>query len=142
MAHPQRSPKELQPPADFGRKALELAESVGKTKQDLLKATRYDSMKTLDRLIQGDGSVKFAAAVVQALRSWGADVSQLPRVEMGALPVEGTSEWVQEWADLGRQLYGMAPDEKLDFELERLRELVRAIKIVAEGTGGFAKRPK
>lgn len=134
MTQRQRSPKELQPPADFGRRALELAESVGRTKQDILRATKYDSMKTLDRLIKGDGSMHFAVAVLQALQGWDADVSQLPPLEVGVPGLENASEWVQEWAQLGRKLWATASDEKLAYEMNRLRELVRAAELMAEGT--------
>lgn len=139
----QRSPKELQPPADFGRRALELAESVGRTKQDLLRATKYDSMKTLDRLIKGDGSMHFAAAVLQALQGWGVDVSQLPPLEVGVPDMENASEWVQEWSRLGRKFWATATDEKLSFEMERFRKLVDAAELMAEGTGKVKtlKRP-
>ncbi len=134
MTQGQRPAKELKPPTDFGRKAVELAESVGKTKQDILRATKYDSMKTLDRLIGGDGSMLFAFAVLQALQSWGADVSRLPSLEIAVPGVENAGDWVQEWAALGKELWRLASDEKLTFELNRLRELVHAHRLVAEGT--------
>lgn len=141
----QRSPKKLQPPADFGRKAIELAESVGRTEQDILRATKYDSKKTLDRLIKGEGSMHFAVAVLQALQSWGADVSKLPSLEVGGVVpgIENASEWVQEWARLGRKLWATASDEKLAVEMDRLRKLVEAAELMAEGTDKIKplKRP-
>lgn len=139
----QRSTKKLQPPADFGRKAIALAESVGRTEQDILRAAKYDSRKTMDRLIRGDGSMKFAVAVLEALQGFGADVSTLPPLEVGVPALDNASEWVQEWAQLGRKLWTLAGDEKLDFEMTRLRELVHAHEVVAEGTGKVKtlKRP-
>lgn len=130
----QRSPKKAQPPADFGRKAIELAASVGRTEQDLLRAAKYDSKKTLDRLIRGEGSMHFAAAVLQALQSFGADVSKLPPLDLGVPGIENQSEWVQEWAQLGRKLWATATDEKLAYEMDRLRKLVEAAELMAEGT--------
>lgn len=130
----QRSPRKAQPPADFGRKAIELAASVGKTEQDILRAAKYDSKKTLDRLIKGEGSMHFAAAVLQALQGFGADVSKLPPLDLGVPGIEHASEWVQEWAQLGKKLWATASDEKLKYEMDRLRELVRAAELMAEGT--------
>lgn len=134
VADARRSKKELQqPPAGFGRAAVELAASVGRTKQDLIRAAGRENMKTLDRLVRDEGSLLFAYAVKKALKEWGADLSKLPSLDDGNGPEE---EWLRESIELGRQLHRLASDERYQFEVDRILEVIRAHELVAEGTGG------
>lgn len=110
---------------------------MGKTQQDLLKATNYDP-KTLTRLAAGSGSLLSALAVKRVLKDWGADVSILPSLdEAGGEPME---EWEREWRELGRQLYRLASEQRMRVEVDRIRDVIRAHELVAEGTDKFPRR--
>lgn len=131
-----KSSKPPQPSAEFGRRALELATSLGKTRQDLVRATSRD-MKTLDRLVRGEGSLLYAYRVLAVLRDWGADVSTLPSLERGEPPLE---DWLREWIDLGRRLHDLASEERYLVEVRRIADVIRAHELVAEGTGELPRR--
>lgn len=110
---------------------------MDKTQQDLLEATKYDS-KTLTRLVNGNGSLLSALAVKRTLKDWGADVSMLPSLDEGG--GGSMEEWEREWIELGRQLHRLASDQRFDVEVDRIRDVIRAHELVAEGTDKFPRR--
>lgn len=132
-------PESYKPPAEFGQRAIELTKAIGKTPEDLVHAVGYESKKTLDRLAKGEGSLEFALAIRDQLQDWGADVSTLPPlgVERAGAPLE---PWEREWLQLGRSLRDLASDERFEVEHQRIREVIRAHEIVAEGTGTPPRR--
>lgn len=138
VASPRRSkPDAYKPPAEFGQRAIELCRAAGKTPEDLVRAVGYESKKTLDRLAKGEGSLEFALAIRDELQAWGADVAMLPSLGVEGLRME---PWEREWLDLGRRLHRLASDERFAVEKDRLRELIRAHELVAEGTAPLRKR--
>jgi len=139
VSNPRR-PKQapVQPPAEFGRLAVDLARSVKKSPKDLVRAAGRESMKTLDRLIKGEGSLHFAHDIRRVLKEWGADVSVLPSLDEESNPA--LEEWEREWLDLGRSLRRVANDRRFQFELNRIRDVIRAHEVVAEGTDEFSRR--
>ncbi len=136
----QRSKREAhEPPPEFGRRAVELAATIGKTREDILRATGRSGESTIARLVRGDGSMFFALAVKKALRGWGLDVSKLPSLgeedEEGAAGSLGsTEEWLREWIELGERLHQVASEKRFQVEIERVRQVIRAHELVAEGT--------
>lgn len=125
------------PPASFGKQAVRLAQSIGKTRDDLIYATGK-SERTLYRLEAGDGSLGFAISVRETLRQWGADVSTLPPLVPD--DVELSEEWLALWTDLIKRLHALAADDKFDYETKRMIDLVEAHEKVAEGTGRFPRK--
>jgi hypothetical protein len=104
----------------------------------LYRAAGYDNRKTLDRLVNGNGTYLSAIAVKKALKGWGVDVSKLPpldddREHAAGEPVE--EEWLREWIELGRELRTVANEDRFEFEVRKLRKLIEAHELVAEGTG-------
>ena len=141
VANIRRSkPDQPRPPAEFGQRAIEIAEQLGKSRQELASAIGYDDPKTLYRLARGDGSIKAALAVRAVLVKWGADVSSLPAIVDGEADVEPAELWEREWAELGRELHRLASDERFQVEVDRIRDVIRSHKIVAEGTGEQRRR--
>jgi hypothetical protein len=143
-AVPERSParQKARPSAEWGRRAVELAAAIGKSKQELARAAGYTGGPkdpTIDRLVRGQGSLLLAFAVRRALKDWGIDVSVLP-------PLEGDSsllpDWQQEWNELGEQLHRVATPERFQVEVDRVRKVVEAHELVAEGTGTVRPRQK
>lgn len=123
--------------ADFGQRALELADEVGKTRQDLINAA--GSVSTFNRLLRGDGSPLSAIKVKNALRAWGADVTSLPAIDAD----DGThaaEEPLREGFELLRRLYQLADDAKFRYELDRLHKIIDAYKLIAEGTDKLKPR--
>lgn len=134
----QRSkPAPRRPSADFGRIAVELAASVGKNKQDLAKAagrTGGPKDATINRLARGEGSLALAIDVRDALERWGADISKLPALPVGEDSLESMPDRLRAWVSTGEELLDVASPERFDVELERVREVIRAHHIVADGT--------
>lgn len=127
------------PPAAFGRSAVRLAQSVGKTRDDLIAATGK-SERTFYRLEAGDGSLQLAIAVRQILRSWGADVSELPSLVDGDDAAETQDEWLATWVDLIKRLHALASDETFERETENMTKLVEAHEYIAKGSGTFKSK--
>lgn len=100
------------------------------------------STSTLKRLLRGDGSMLSARAVKDTLRSWGVDVSTLPPIDADESgDADGPADpALREGLALVRRLWQLASDEKFRIEVERLRDLVRAHELVAEGTGQIKRR--
>ncbi len=119
--------------AGFGQRAVELAASVGKTKQDLMEAADL-SLSTINRLIRGDGSPLSAIQIKNVLRSWGVDVSSLPSVDADDEGPEPMEDSLREGVELVKRLYHFASDEKYRYEVDRLRRIVDAFELIAEGT--------
>ena len=142
VSNPRRSrPEPYKPPAEFGQRVIETCKAIGKTQEDLVRAAGYESKKTLERLARGEGSLEFALAIRDQLQVWGVDVSTLPSLGVDSgKSVEPREQWEREWMQLGRALYKLASDERFEVEKQRLRDLIRAHELVAEGTGGTAKR--
>lgn len=129
--------------AAFGGLALELASSVGKTKQDLMSAAGM-SVSTINRLIRGQGSPFAAIQIKKILRGWGADVSTLPPVyedEDASVPMD---ERLREGTELLRRLWQLATDEHFEETIVDLRDDVRvherAHELIAAGTGEHKRK--
>jgi len=86
------------------------------------------------RLLRGDGSMLFAIAVKKALKGWGLDVSQLPPIEEDAPAGGAEEEWLQEWVELGKELHRLANEDRFEVEVARIRKVIEAHELVAEGT--------
>jgi hypothetical protein len=142
VPNPRRSrPEPYKPPAEFGQQVIETCKAIGKTPEDLVRAAGYESKKTLERLAKGEGSLEFALAIRDQLQAWGVDTSTLPSLGVDRSGfTEPREQWEREWMQLGRQLYKLASDERFEVEKQRLRELIRAHELVAEGTGTVPKR--
>lgn len=142
VSNPRRlRPEPYKPPAEFGQRVIETCKAIGKTPEELVRAAGYESKKTLERLAKGEGSLEFALAIRGQLQAWGVDVSTLPSLGVDhGKSTEPREAWEREWMQLGRQLYKLASDERFEVEKQRLRDLIRAHEMVAEGTGNFAKR--
>lgn len=130
------------PSAEWGRRAVELAASIGKSKQDLARESGYTGGPkdpTIDRLVRGEGSLLLAYAVRRTLKNWGLDVSLLPALDED----EDMPDWKREWIELGERLWQLASDERFQVEIDRIRDVIRAHELVAEGTGQQNKlRPR
>lgn len=138
VTSPRRSKQDAyKPPAEFGQRAIDLCRAAGKTPEDLVRAVGYESRKTLDRLAKGEGSLEFALVIRDQLRAWGADVSMLPPLGVEGLKLE---TWELEWLEIGRRLHRLASDERFSVEKDKLRELIRAHELVAEGTAPLRRR--
>ena len=127
----QRSkPEPGRPSAEWGRQAVELAATIGKTRKDIEKHTGRDS-KTIERLVGGKGSLVMAHAVLDALRDWGLDASKLPPLDDSAAIV--VAPGLREWLALGERLLSLATPKRFAAEVSRVRDVVRAYEIVVEG---------
>lgn len=130
------------PSGEWGKRAVELATAIGKSKQDLARAAGYTGGPkdvTIDRLMRGQGSMLLAFAVKRALKDWGIDVSLLPPLdgEESALP-----DWQREWNELGERLRQVASPERFQVEVDRVIKVIEAHELVAEGTGNLRSRDK
>lgn len=133
------------PSAEWGRRAVEMAASIGKSKQDLARESGYTGGPkdpTIDRLARGQGSLVLAYAVKRTLKKWGLDVSQLPPLDGDADDDGGSmDDKLREAIEIVRRLWEVASDERFQLEVERLAELVRAHELVAQGSGQQRKLP-
>lgn len=114
-------------------KVLELAQSVGMTKEDLAEATGRKGESTFERLLKGQGSMNFAASLKLALKERGADVSQLPPIDESE-EEELLPAWKREWIQLGEILHRLATQERFAAEVDRIRKLAEAHALVAGET--------
>lgn len=139
-----RARQKPHPSAEWGRRAVELAASIGKTKQDLARESGYTGGPkdpTIDRLVRGQGSLLLAYAVKRTLKKWGIDVSQLPPLDGDEDQDAGAmDDKLREGLEVIRRLWELASDERFRLEIERLEELVRAHELVAQGTGSPKRR--
>lgn len=115
-----------------------MAASIGKTKHDILEAAHYSGVSTIDRLIRGDGSMLAAIAAKKVLKGWGLDVSKLPPLDETGSD-ESIEDWEREWAELGKQLHRLASEERYEVEVARIRKVIEAHELVAEGTGAHRR---
>lgn len=125
--------------AGFGQKAIELAASVGKTKQDLMDAANL-SLSTINRLIRGDGSPLSAIQIKNVLRSWGADVSSLPPVDADDDGPEPMDEKLREAIELVRKIWEVASEKRFQVVIDDVHDVIRAHEIVARGTGEIGRK--
>lgn len=127
--------------AGFGQRALDLAASVGKTKQDLMEAAKI-SVSTMNRLLRDEGAALSAMDVKNALRGWGVDVlKELPPVYADEDGTEPSDEMLREWFEVGKRLRVLASDQRFRIALDDAKELVRAHELVAaEGSVEFRRR--
>lgn len=139
MTEKQRS--KPRPSAEWGRRAVDLAASIGKTKQDLARESGYTGGPkdpTIDRLMRGQGSLALAYAVRRTLKNWGLDVSKLPTLDDD----EDLPEWKREWIALGDRLWQLADEKRFQVEIDHIRAVIHAHEVVAEGTGPLPKRTR
>lgn len=122
----------------FGQRVFELAAELGKTKQDVMRATNA-SQSTIDRLARGNGSMRFALSVKKVLKDWGADMSKVPPLDEDAMngPID---EWMREWIAVGERLHELASEKRFQVEVDRVRDVIRAHELVAEGTDESSRR--
>jgi hypothetical protein len=124
------------PSAEFGKGVVALLAELGKSREDLLRATKYSGTSTIERLTRGEGSMLFAIHAKRALKEWGADVGKLPPLDDAEDGGEPLEEWQREWRELGERLHQLASDKRFQVEVDRIREVIRAHELVAEGTRG------
>lgn len=123
-----RKKEPTRPPQGFGDAVLRLANSVGKTKADILRATGKQE-RTFGRLNEGRGSLIFAHSVVRVLKSWGADVSKLPGLDetVGA----NFEPWMQQWIEVGERLHEV--DVALfESTLQKAEAWAKAAELIAD----------
>lgn len=119
------------PPQGFAEKAIELAATVNKSKKDLMKATGRTGESTWERLQAGRGSMIAAHAVKRTLRSWGADVAQLPPLD--DRPSDEPSEmWLKDWIAVGIVLHRYETNEKWQARIDDLRKRADAFELLAD----------
>lgn len=120
-------------PAWYGKQLMDHVAALGMTPEQLAKEIDRAKNPTLDRLVQGRGSMIVARAVRRFITDRGRTIGPVP--EHGEppplpQPEEVNSkrpEWMREWISVGERIHELATDEEFTLIRDQVRNFMDAL---------------